>query len=145
MTISEEIGQPPRVDFDDISNPEIMAFVAYWESLKGDAFAPSWKDFDLAALDPKSIPYIIVIDVVRDPLDFVIRFWGTGHVAKKGVDKTGKSVGDAPRFRKDTALNRVPLDNKREKNAGIPQYGQFTGTQGDHAVRTEPRPLALIR
>ena len=74
---------PTQARLDDIITPEIKAFVAYWESLKGDAFAPSWNDFDLAALDPKSIPFVIVVDVVRDPLDFIIRFWGTAHVARK--------------------------------------------------------------
>ena len=89
----------------DIDIPSLKAFLAYWETLRGERFGPPWKDFNLLALDPKAIPYIIVVDVFRDPLDFFIRFWGTAHVTAKGFDKTGKSVVDPPRFRGTSAFN----------------------------------------
>jgi len=88
-----------EIKIDDITNPEMNAFLDYWQSLRGPRFAPSWKEFDLLALDAKSIPYITVVDVHHDPLDFVFRFWGTAHVNAKGLDKTGKSVIDDPHFK----------------------------------------------
>ena len=94
---------PFRVE--DITRPEVMAFFKYWEERSGDRFAPSWKEFDLMALDPKSVPYVVVADVVSDPLDFIIRFWGTAHVSRKGVDKTGRSVGATPAFRGRTPFH----------------------------------------
>lgn len=96
---------PSRVDISEILTPELEAFIAYWESLKGDRFAPSWRDFDLSALAPQSIPNIVVADVVPDPLDFIIRFWGTGHVSRKGVDKTGESVSTLPNLRGAAAFD----------------------------------------
>lgn len=59
----------------------------------------------MPALEPKSLPYLVVADVHRDPLDFKIRFWGTGHVARKGVDKTGQSISGKPDFRGKTAFD----------------------------------------
>ena len=41
---------------------------------------------------------------MHDPLDFIIRFWGTGHVTRKGIEKTGKSVNSKPDFRGQTAF-----------------------------------------
>jgi hypothetical protein len=98
-------GKSSRVAIDEIATPEIRAFIEYWDSLRGDAFAPSWKAFDLSALEPKSIPYVVVADVIHDPLDFIIRFWGTAHVSRKGVDKTGRSIIAKPDLRGATAFD----------------------------------------
>lgn len=86
--------EPARVSLEEIETPEIAAFVAFWESLKGSRFAPSWEDFRLVDLPAEVIPRIVVVDVLRDPLDFLVRFWGTGHVDRKGIDKTGKKVSE---------------------------------------------------
>ena len=92
------------VELSDIAEPEIHEFVAYWSSAKGDAFAPSWKQFKLPNLNPKLVPYVIVADAVYEPVngelvDFVIRFWGTGQTEWKGSDKTGKRTRDFPEYR----------------------------------------------
>jgi len=92
------------VDLSEITDPEIHEFVDYWASVKGEAFAPSWKQFNLSRLNPKLVPYVIVADAVYDPsgrevIDFVIRFWGTGQTEWKGADKTGKRTRDFPQFR----------------------------------------------
>jgi len=145
---------PTQIPLTEILTPEIDAFIAYWESLKDGAFAPSWQRFDLVALDPKSIPQIVVADVVREPLDFVIRFWGTAHVARKGVDKTGKSVNDVPVFRGQAAFeeyqwvvaNRQPLAsrdivNLQDATGKLPVHQELArlplsddGEQVDHVI-----------
>ena len=45
------------VDLSEITDPEIHEFVAYWSSVKGEAFAPTWKQFNLPKLNPKLVPY----------------------------------------------------------------------------------------
>ncbi|HBC09084.1 MAG TPA: hypothetical protein DC046_16105 [Rhodospirillaceae bacterium] len=92
------------VDLSEITDSEIHEFVAYWSSVKGEAFAPTWKQFNLPKLNPKLVPYVIVADAVYDPsgrevIDFVIRFWGTGQTEWKGADKTGKRTRDFPQYR----------------------------------------------
>ncbi|UTW53374.1 hypothetical protein KFF05_08575 [bacterium SCSIO 12827] len=92
------------VDLSEITDPEIHEFVAYWSSVKGEAFAPTWKQFNLSRLNPKLVPYVIVADAVYSPsggevIDFIIRFWGTGQTEWKGADKTGKRTRDFPQYR----------------------------------------------
>jgi len=96
---------PSQVPIEEVETPELTAFVDYWESIKDGAFAPSWKKFDMMSLDLKSVPYVVVADVLCDPLNFMIRFWGTGHMARKGAEKTGKLLNDAPDFRGQTAFD----------------------------------------
>lgn len=93
------------VDLSDIADPEIKAFVDFWNTARGDAFAPSWDQFDLMKLEPRLVPYVIVADAIYDSAgklnDFIIRFWGTGQTEWKGADKTGKRTRDSPQFRGD--------------------------------------------
>ncbi len=92
-----------KIAISEVQSPKIRGFQRYWNERCRDAFAPSWGDIHLDDLDPKTIPFIVISDVKRAPLDFLIRFWGTEHVNRKGVDKTGKSIKDTPRFRGQTA------------------------------------------
>lgn len=103
-----------HLSIDRVEIPEIVDFIAHWDALRHDALAPSWAQFDLMDLDPSWVPYLVVADVVHDPLDFIVRFWGTGHVTRKGVDKTGKSVNAAPDFRGRAAYNEYQwvVENK---------------------------------
>lgn len=92
------------VELSEITEPGIHEFVGFWSAVKGDAFAPSWKQFDLSKMNPRLVPYVIVADAIYDSTsgeiaDFVIRFWGTGQTRWKGADKTGKRTRDYPEFR----------------------------------------------
>ena len=64
----------------------------YWNRARGDRWAPAWSDFRLTDFSDKLIPLLIVLDVKRDPMDFVYRFWGTANTVNLGYDCTGKSV-----------------------------------------------------
>ena len=64
----------------------------YWNGLRGERWAPGWAEFSLLDLGTEAVPFTIVADVVREPLDFVYRFWGTGNTTYIGYDCTGKSV-----------------------------------------------------
>jgi len=88
-----------NIPISDVLTPAIQGFQDYWNERYGDSFAPSWRDIHLDELDPKTIPYIVVADVKRNPLDFIMRFWGTEHVIRKGFDKTGESIQQKLNFR----------------------------------------------
>lgn len=96
--------QVPSLAIEEVATPGIMSFYRYWDGLRGARFAPSWREVHLEDLDPKIIPYIVVCDVLHDPLRFLVRFWGTQHVARKGADKTGKLIGSKPDFRGSMAM-----------------------------------------
>jgi hypothetical protein len=65
---------------------------AYWNALRGGKTMPVWADFDWMGLPPSVIPWCTVLDVVRDDLDFVYRFWGTQRTNLQGKDYTGVSI-----------------------------------------------------
>ena len=92
------------IELEEVRQPTLNAFLDYWAGLRGNAFAPSWRSFDLMALPMEAIPRVIVADVLygqddRTPIDCIVRFWGTSHTIRKGADKTGKSVNSYPEFR----------------------------------------------
>jgi hypothetical protein len=70
----------------------------HWVELKGENWAPGWPAFRLLDLPSDVIPFMIVLDVKRDPLDFVYRFWGTANTTYIGYDCTGMSVHDNKLF-----------------------------------------------
>lgn len=118
----------PNIPISDVLTPAIQGFQDYWNERCGDAFAPSWRDIHLDELDSKTIPYIVVADVKRDPLDFIIRFWGTEHVIRKGFDKTGKSIQEKPNFRGKVVWNEYlwVVENKQPlASKGIVNLNDF--------------------
>jgi hypothetical protein len=76
MEPSAAAGSWPRFAIEDVATPGIRAYQQRWDDLRGDRFAPSWREVHLGQLDPKNNPYIVVSDVPREPVDFTIRFWG---------------------------------------------------------------------
>lgn len=82
---------PPRIENLHCGLEDVFA---YWLEIAGDRFAPDWRDFDWNGIPASFVPYVSVVDVVRDPLDFIYRFWGTGRTRLQGQDYTGKSVAD---------------------------------------------------
>jgi hypothetical protein len=67
---------------------------AYWDELRGEAWAPKWSDFHLYELPPKILPWSIVVDVDSTTMDFRYRFWGTERARLIGQELTGKRVSD---------------------------------------------------
>lgn len=107
------MGEPARrivsdetreIGFDDLPEP-LHDGLEYWLSLKGDRLAPSWQEFDLLGLSPTVIPYVTVVDRVVPLARSVYRFWGTGHVDAKGIDRTGKTLGEHPQGRAEEVLD----------------------------------------
>lgn len=67
---------------------------AYWLRLKGDRWAPAWREWDWSEISMELIPFFIVVDVTYDPLQFVYRFWGTANTRMHGIDMTRKSTAE---------------------------------------------------
>ena len=77
---------------DGIVDDGLRQIFNHWNGLRGDVFAPPWPAFDWSCIPAHLIPHCAVVDVQRDPLDFIYRFWGTGRTAMQGADYTGKSL-----------------------------------------------------
>ena len=76
--------------------PEFRALFQYWAQVRGDRWAPPWSEFHLNELPTKIVPWCVVVDVHREPLKFMYRFWGTRVSHLLDVDLTGKSSDDIP-------------------------------------------------
>ncbi len=81
-----------RVPLEEVLETDCKHIFDLWDSLRGDRFAPSWREFDLKLLPPQVISFSRVLDVHHDPFDLIYRFWGTGLVNLLGEERTGKSL-----------------------------------------------------
>jgi hypothetical protein len=55
---------------------QIAAGLAYWEKIRGGRAMPSRADFDPCAIAP-ILPFVFLVDVLREPMDFQFRLLGT--------------------------------------------------------------------
>ena len=81
-----------RVSLAEVMDSGCRDIHDYWNTLRGDRFAPTWKEFDLISLPPRCIRYTHIVDLSTDPFDATFRFWGTGLTDVLHFDRTGKSI-----------------------------------------------------
>ena len=74
------------------NSPAFQDFLAYWDGLRGDRFAPSWDEMELIDMPAKVLPNLTVAQVSPDGSDFVFLFCGTGHMTTKARDYTAQSI-----------------------------------------------------
>ena len=67
--------------------------LAYWQGLRRGRHLPARTDIDPAEI-PKLLPGTILVDVLRDPLDFRYRLVGTAIVETYGEELTGRFVDE---------------------------------------------------
>jgi hypothetical protein len=107
-----------------VSNP-IERGLHYWDSKRAGRSMPARRDIEpTEILD--LLPYVVLIDVERDPVDFRYRLVGTAVVARFGHDRTGERFSALPQQSKgsevwDTAV-RI-LEEKRPIVSHIPYVG----------------------
>jgi hypothetical protein len=96
MPINEAPNTIELSNVDDVP-PPFSGVYAYWLNLLSpNAIAPDFKDFRLDELEPRILPWSILVDVKTAPLDFTYRFWGTERSKLIGMELTGKSTADIP-------------------------------------------------
>jgi hypothetical protein len=82
------------VGFLEICSPAVAEIYCYWNHKRGERSMPRRADIDPAEIT-RHLPGIQLIDVKRDPLDFVYRLVGTREVAARGHDPTGRRVAES--------------------------------------------------
>ncbi len=95
---AEALRRPSRigaveVDLATDRYPDLSRMRAYWQSKRGQRFAPRRADIDPGDLVP-FLPRLLLADVQRDPLEFRYRLVGTAICAVHGAEFTGKSPRD---------------------------------------------------
>src|SRR5262245_17645140 len=94
-------GRPPgsmqkvvtTLEFLSVCSIPVREIFAYWERRRGARRMPAPSEMDPSDF-PNHLPGIVLVEVRRDPLDFVYRVVGAREVSARGTDPTGKSVGE---------------------------------------------------
>jgi PAS domain-containing protein len=59
-----------------LNAPRLRAALTYWDAKRQNKLMPPRSDIDPVEI-PRLLPYVMLIDVVREPLDFRYRLMGT--------------------------------------------------------------------
>lgn len=73
---------------DGTSNPVLRQAYDYWERRRDSRPMPARRDLDPVDI-PHLLPWLMLTDVLHEPLDFRYRLIGTGIVARSRRDFTG--------------------------------------------------------
>jgi len=82
------------LQFLEVCSPPMAEVFHYWDRKRGERVMPARSDIDPNEMR-RHLPGIMLVEVKRDPLDFVYRLVGTREVAARGNDPTGKRVADS--------------------------------------------------
>ncbi len=105
--------------------------LAYWHRIRGTRPMPSRTDVDPLDI-PQLLPYVMLIDVLREPLDFRFRLLGTGHDQIVARDYKGMRFSDLPHLARGNPVwgqyERVTLE-RTPLRASIPYIGADTSVR----------------
>ncbi len=113
---AEEIGP----DGLDPGSPVQLAS-DYWTSLRRDGQIPARSAIDPLDLGPRVLPWLFIVDVLKDtvPMDYRFRLVGAGNARLVGRNATGRLISEIFEQR-DTAI--VPETFDRTVAAGEPTF-----------------------
>jgi hypothetical protein len=78
--------------------------LTYWESKRAGRAMPARRDLDPVLEIPRLVPWVVLVDVLRNPLDFRFRLIGTGIVDRSHANYTGKLFSELPHIGCDSHL-----------------------------------------
>lgn len=124
------VGEPYGLS---LRSPTNQMSLAYWEDVKGDRQIPSRADLK----PPDMIPFlrcVILLDVLREPLDFCYRLIGT-KVTQEMIrnDHTGRKMTDIPHQSQES---RIFINCRLVVETGRPIGGQtpYIGRNADYKL-----------
>jgi hypothetical protein len=85
-----------------LNSPRLRAAYTYWDGKRQNKLMPSRADIDPVEI-PQLLPYVILIDVTRGPLDFRYRLVGTQACNIMPRDFTGQFFSKIPGNGKESA------------------------------------------
>lgn len=85
------MAEPP---FLSLCHDSVKGLYRYWHSKRHGRLMPSRRDIDPLDMKPW-LSHLMLVDVLPTAPHFVYRLVGTGEVAQRGRDPTGKTVADA--------------------------------------------------
>ena len=115
----------------EIASPMVHTMFAYWHGKSAGRMAPHPRDIEPGELK-RLLPYIVISDVLLDPLDLRFRLVGTGIVEAIGYDFTGKRFSEMP---VTTGTERWLAHYGRVVQRKGPHYGRYRGELGPDSLR----------
>ncbi len=94
----------------DLTSVEQIIFYNYWLIIKGERVMPKRTDFDPMQI-PKVLPYILMEDVLHDPLKFKIRL--IGSKLKIPITSKEKTLDQFPNMKSVVGLLTRMADQKK--------------------------------
>jgi hypothetical protein len=86
-----EITEPP---FLTVCHESVRALYRYWHSKRNGRLMPSRRDIDPLEMKPW-LAHLMLVDVLPTEPRYVYRLVGTGEVAQRRYDPTGRPVSEA--------------------------------------------------
>ncbi len=80
-----------------LDRPRLREGLAYWGSKRAGRRMPERRDIDPGEI-PALLPWVMLVDVLRDPPDFRYRLIGTGVAARSARDHTGRLFSELPQI-----------------------------------------------
>jgi hypothetical protein len=105
----------------------------YWTSKCAGGRLPSRRDFDPPTEVPRLLPYIVLVDVAHDPLDFRYRLVGTEVCNRVAADYTGVRLMDLPHQRPGSRVWKnatLVVEQRRPVFSDIPYVGADPDVRG---------------
>lgn len=94
--IEKLIGRP---DLSDMPSPVLRDLLSYWIDNKNGNDIPATTAIDPLLIPTICLPYVSVLSVEQNPIQYYIRLTGTAICDAFGYDPTGRyihEIGDAP-------------------------------------------------
>ena len=107
--------------------------LTYWESKKAGRTMPARRDLDPILEVPHLTPWIVLVDVFHDPLDFKFRLIGSGVVDRSQGNHTGKLFSKMPGFGPGNYLwthRAAAVEAKAPIRSEPPYVGRARGVRG---------------
>jgi len=112
----------------DINSPKLQQALAYWNEKRGRRPMPARADLDPMEMIP-ILPHVILLDVLRDPLDFRYRLIGTLVEDHMSAPYTGRRFsefeGQCEGSRIWTCSERV-LNERQPVRSDVPYIGPMS-------------------
>ena len=99
------------------TDPRVADFYGIWQQLRGDRPFPTREEFRPERIS-RFLPGVVLLKVLRDPLDFEYRILGGDVVERVGMLR-GKRVSEGPLVRANSAVYRNYCE---VVEAGRPQF-----------------------
>ena len=98
--------------------------LAYWESKLAGRRMPARRDFDPVFEIPALLPWVMLVDVLRNPPDFRYRLIGTGIASRSQRDHTGHLFSELFRTGPDSVVwkDRMAVVETRAPKLTAPAY-----------------------